>query len=154
MKFPYKARWKTETSWWHWLQNLWGYSVTASSTNLAYYPLILPLNPIRSGSLTKRRLYLNDFLHYLKTTKKLLDTSFFLHRKLTEFKSKVDVLQKESAELHDAVVIFQNEVAGLKSEKAKLKDVNVKQKFEIELTGQIINKVRESISLNKVQQGK
>jgi len=30
----------------------------------------------------------------------------------------------------------------------------VKQKFEIELTGQIINKVSESISLNKAQEVK
>ena len=77
----------------------------------------------------------------------------FLHRKLTELKNKVDVLQTETAELHDAVAIFQNEVAGLKSEKAKLMDANLKQKFEIELTGQMINKVSESISLNKVQKG-
>ena len=73
----------------------------------------------------------------------------FLRRKLTKFKNKVGVLQTETAELHNAVAIFQNEVADLKSEKAKLKDANVKQKFEIELTGQMINKVSESISLNK-----
>ena len=73
---------------------------------------------------------------------------------LTEFQKKVGVLQNETAELHDAVATFQNEIAGLKSEKAKLKDMNEKQKFEIELTGQIINKVSESISLNKVQEGK
>lgn len=75
----------------------------------------------------------------------------FLHRKLTELKNKVDVLQTETAELHDAVAIFQNEVAGLKTEKAKLMDANSKHKFETELTGQMINKVSESISLNKVQ---
>ena len=73
----------------------------------------------------------------------------FLHRKLTELKSKAGVLRTERAELHDAVAIFQNEIAGLKSEKAKLKDANLKQKFEIELTGQMINKVSESISLNE-----
>lgn len=86
-------------------------------------------------------------------SKRLLDSSLFLHRKLTKLKNKVDVLQTETAELHDAVAIFQNEVAGLKSEKAKLMDANSKHKFEIELTGQMINKVSESISLNKVQKG-
>lgn len=66
-------------------------------------------------------------------------------RKLTELKNKVDVLQTETAELHDAVAIFQNEVAGLKSEKAKLMDANLKQKFEIELTGQMINKMQSQM---------
>ena len=78
----------------------------------------------------------------------------FLHRQLAEFQNKISVLENETAELHDAVDIFQNEVAGLKCEKAKLKDANLKQKFEIELTGKMIKKVSESFSLDKVQEGK
>ena len=71
---------------------------------------------------------------------------------LTEFQNKVGVLQSETAGLHDAVVILQNEVACLKYEKEKLKDTNEKQKFEIELSGQMIKKVSEKFSLNKVQE--
>ena len=89
-----------------------------------------------------------------RNPKQLLHSSLFLRRKLTKFKNKVGVLQTETTALRNAVAIFQNEVAGLKSENAKLRDANVKQKFEIELTGQMINKVSESTSLNNVHKGK
>ena len=83
-----------------------------------------------------------------------LTLHFFLHRKLAVFQNRVDVLQTEAAEFHDAVAIFQNEVTVLKSKRDKLKDVNVKQKFEIELTGHMINKVSRNYVINEAQEGK
>ena len=50
-------------------------------------------------------------------------------------------LQNEAIQLHSAALKLQNEVAVLRSENAELKDTNLKQQFEIQLSEALIEKV-------------
>ena len=50
-------------------------------------------------------------------------------------------LQQESYQLHSATFKLQNKVAALRSDNAELKDTNLKQQFEIQLSKAIVKKV-------------
>lgn len=60
-------------------------------------------------------------------------------------------LQNEAVQLHSAAFKLQNKIAALRSENAELKETNLKQQTEIQLSEAIIKKVSASIFLNKQQ---
>ena len=62
-------------------------------------------------------------------------------------------LQNEAAQLHSAALKIQNEIAALRSENAELKDTNLKQQFEVQLSEALIEKVSTcNCFINKQQQ--
>ena len=61
-------------------------------------------------------------------------------------------LQNEAVQLHSAAFKLRNKVTALRSVNAGLKDTNLKQQSEIQLSEAIIKKVSASILLNKQQQ--
>lgn len=76
----------------------------------------------------------------------------FLHRKLAEVQNQVGGLHNEVAQLHSVVTNLESQVISLNFEKTDLEDANVKQQFDIKLTGTIIKKVTDKILSNKMQQ--